>query len=139
MLKALQRERDAAIAQSRALEREREATLAATKVRELTNAAELGAVKAREREKAAMLAEIKAQERARAVEREGMVVTHEPEHAAAPQVKPSVIVPAAKAVETAVRIEPKPTDKFVAAETPTKFSADPCKGPSAKFLSTCNE
>ena len=51
MLKALQRERDAAIAQTRALERERDAALAAAR--------------AREREKAATQAAIKAQERAR--------------------------------------------------------------------------
>jgi len=44
-------------------------------------------------------------------------------------------VPAAKAVETAVRVESKPA----AAETPAKFSANPCNGPSAKFLSTCKE
>ena len=169
MLEALQRERDAAIAQSRALERERDAALATAKVRELTNAAELTAAKAREREKAATLAAIKAQERARTAELEAMVARERERAAAlaaanaqakppvepkpAPPVEAVVAAPAAKAVDEEVRSEPKPAtaasvsgvpidkpvDKPVAVEAPAKFSANPCKGPSAKFLSTCKE
>jgi general secretion pathway protein A len=122
MLKALERERDAAIAQTRALERERDAALAAAK--------------AREREKAATLAAIKEQERAAALAAANMQLRTPPvEPKPVPQVEAVVPVPATKAVETAVRVESKPA----AAETPAKFSANPCMGPSAKFLSTCKE
>ena len=122
MLKALQRERDAAIAQTRALERERDAALAAAR--------------AREREKAAAQAAIKAQERSAALAAANVHVGTPPvEPKPAPPVEAVVAVPAAKAVEAVVRAESKPA----AAETPAKFSANPCNGPSAKFLSTCKE
>jgi hypothetical protein len=127
MLKALQRERDAAIAQTRALERERDAALAAARVRELTHAAESGTAKAREREKTAALAAIKAQERAAAQAAATMQLSTPPVEA--------VVSPAAKAAEPKLRAESKPA----AAEVPATFSANPCKGPSAKFLSTCKE
>jgi type II secretory pathway predicted ATPase ExeA len=166
LFEALQRERDAALAQTRALERERDAALAAAKVRELTNAAELGAAKARAREKAATLEAIKAQERARTAELEAMFA-RERERAAAlaatsaqvskPQVEPKpaapaepvVAAPATKAADTEAQAEAKAVaatasvsasaDKPAATEAPAKFSANPCKGPSAKFLSTCKE
>jgi general secretion pathway protein A len=122
MLKALQRERDAAIAQTRALERERDAALAAAK--------------AREREKAATQAAIKEQERAAALAATNMQLSTPPvEPKPVPRVEAVIPVPAAKTVETAVHVESKPA----AAETPAKFSANPCLGPSAKFLSTCKE
>ncbi len=167
MLEALQRERDAAIAQTRALERERDAALASVKVRELTNAAELGAAKAREREKAATLEAIKAQERARTAEFEALVAREreraaaltaanaqaKPEPKPAPPVEALVSTPAARPANVEVRAASAPApappatsasidnpdDKPVAAEAPAKFSANPCKGPSAKFLSTCKE
>lgn len=166
MLGALQRERDAAVAQTRALERERDAALATAKVRELTNAAELSAAKAREREKAATLEAIKAQERARTAEFEAMLARERERAVAlaaanaqaskppvepktAPPVEAVVAVPAAKAVEAEVRVESRPAaapppasasaEKPVVSEAPAKFSANPCKGPSAKFLSTCKE
>ncbi len=170
MLEAVQRERDAAVAQTRALERERDAALATVKVRELANAAELSAAKAREREKAATLEAIKAQERARTAELEAMLARERERAAAlaaanaqaskppvepkpAPPVEAVVAAPAAKPVTAEVRVESKPAaavpsaeksaekseDKPVASETPAKFSANPCKGPSAKFLSTCKE
>ncbi len=166
LFEALQRERDAAIAQTRALERERDAALATAKVRELTNAAELGAAQARAREKAATLEAIKAQERARTAELEAMVA-RERERAAAlaatsaqvskPPVEPKAVVPPEPAVavplpraaEADAQAESKSAaaapsvsaaaEKPAAAETPAKFSANPCKGPSAKFLSTCKE
>ena len=169
MLEALQRERDAAIAQAHALERERDAALSAAKVRELTNAAELGAAKARAREKTATLEAIKAQERARTAEFEAMLA-RERERAAslaasnaqvktepklASPVEAVVAPPAAKAANPEARTESAPAtvaappasrtpvdsseDKPVAAEASAKFSANPCKGPSAKFLSTCKE
>lgn len=122
MLKALQRERDAAIAQTRALERERDAALAAAR--------------AREREKAATLAAIKEQERAAALAATNMQLRTPPvEPKPVPPVEAVVPGPAAKTVETVVRVESKPA----AVETPAKFSANPCNGPSAKFLSTCKE
>jgi type II secretory pathway predicted ATPase ExeA len=173
-IEAMERERDAAIAQARALERERDAALAAVKVRELTHAAELSATKAREREKTATLEAIKAQERARAAELEAMVA-REHERAAAlaaasaqvskppvapkpatpimskpPTIEAVADVPAViRAADAEPRSESKPdlapppanvlADKPAVTETPAKFSANPCKGPSAKFLSTCKE
>lgn len=150
MLEALQRERDAAVAQTRALERERDAALAAAKVRELTSAAELGAARARERERRAILEAAGARERARVAELEALAVrereravgqavvneaagrpvveTKPVEAAAAPPAKPLIREGAAE--ESRPPVAPEPT---------VKFTANPCKGPSAKFLSTCKE
>lgn len=163
MLEALQRERDAAIAQTKAMERERDAALAAAQAREQANAAALSAAHARAREKAATLEAVKAQERARTAELEA-IAARDRERAAAleaanVQMRKSQAeaksqadtksdadagVPAAKAAEVEPRVvEPVPAAKTPAAsaagESPVKFSANPCKGPSAKFLSTCKE
>ena len=156
MLEALQRERDAAIAQTKAMERERDAALAAAQAREQANAAALSAARARAREKAATLEALKAQEMARTAELEAIAV-RERERAATieaanvqlrksqAETKPDADagVPAAKAADAEPRAEPataaKATPPSAAAESPVKFSANPCKGPSAKFLSTCKE
>ena len=158
MLEALQRERDAAIAQTKALERERDAALAAARAREQANAAALGAAQARTREKAATLEALKAQERARTAELEA-ITARERERAAAieaanvqvrkfqaetklqTETKPALNegAPAARAMEAEPRAEAKAVPAPAAGESPVKFSANPCKGPSAKFLSTCKE
>ena len=164
MLEALQRERDAAIAQTKAMERERDAALAAAQAREQANAAALSAAQARAREKAATLEALKAQERARTAELEA-IAARDRERAAAleaanVQMRKSQMetklqadttksdtdtgAPVAKAVEPEPRvIEPAPAAQAPAASaagaSPVKFSANPCKGPSAKFLSTCKE
>ena len=162
MLEALQRERDAAIAQTKAMERERDAALVAAEAREQANAATLSAAQARVREKAATLEALKAQERARTAELEA-IAARDRERAAAleaanVQMRKSQAeaksqadtksyadagVPAARAAEAEPRVEPAPAAKAPAAsaagESPVKFSANPCKGPSAKFLSTCKE
>ena len=158
MLEALQRERDAAIAQTKALERERDAVLAAARAREQANTAALGAAQARTREKAATLEALKAQERARTAELEA-IAARERERAAAIEAANVQVrkfqteaksqaetkaaldegAPAARAVETEPRTEAKAAPVPAAGESAVKFSANPCKGPSAKFLSTCKE
>ena len=163
MVEALQRERDAAIAQAKALERERDAALVAAQAREQANAAALAAAQAREREKAATLDALKAQERARTAELEAIVARERERamalEAAAAQVRKSQAedkaqteikadtnegVSAASAGETGprpgphneVKVAPPPA---AAKESSVEFSTNPCKGPSAKFLSTCKE
>lgn len=163
MLEALQRERDAAIAQTKAMERERDAALAAAQAREQANAAALSAAQARAREKAATLEALKAQERARTAELEAIAARDRERavalEAANVQMRKSQTetklqadtksdadpgASAAKAAEAEPRvIEPALAAQVPAAstagESPVKFSANPCKGPSAKFLSTCKE
>ena len=73
----------------------------------------------------------------------------------APLAEPVVAAPAVKAADTKAADAEAPAeakspaaasssvsasaDKPATAEPPAKFSANPCKGPSAKFLSTCKE
>ena len=159
MLEALQRERDAAIAHTKAMERERDAALAAAKAREQANAATLGAAQARAREKAATLEALKAQERARIAEVEA-IAARERERAAAIEAanvqarksqaeaktqtesKPAAddgMLKTGEVERAEPRNDAKTATPSTAGESPVKFSANPCKGASAKFLSTCKE
>ncbi|HEX9626180.1 MAG TPA: AAA family ATPase [Acidiferrobacterales bacterium] len=158
--RALERERDAALAEIRALERERDAALMAARARERAEAAEIEATRARERERAAALEAAKALERVRAAELAAQEARERERAAAleaakvlerprAPELKtPPVSPPAERSAGTT---EPSGGVDSAAAEAPAdatraseekstlQFSANPCKGPSAKFLSTCKE
>jgi hypothetical protein len=156
MMSALQRERDAALAQAKALERERDAALAASKAREQATAAEVSAARARAREKAAAAEAMQAQEQARSAELEAMLAREREKAAAIEAAKleaarlleakaaaaanqPAPEQPAPAIVVDKPKTETRTAPVQTAAETQPKFSANPCKGPSAKFLSTCKE
>jgi type II secretory pathway predicted ATPase ExeA len=138
-LKAIERERDSALALAKAAEREamRNAALA----RERALAAERETALARERERAnqSVMAAEKAKNEARAVEAAAVVLERKPE--------PVLLPPAGTTADTVV---PKPMGFDIASQNtgaeagndektdePATFTANPCKGPSARFLSTC--
>jgi len=129
-------ERDAALAEARALERERDAALAVAKARERATKAELRAARAEEQERAAA----RGHSVAARVKHDAEPVASEarPKQATQP-------VPAAPAASEAVNAAvvapaaPAAAPKATKDSAPLKFSANPCKGPSAKFLSTCKE
>lgn len=158
---ALQRERDAAVAEIRALERERDAALAAARARERAETAEYAAAQARERERAAALEAAKAQERVRAAEL-AAAEARERERAAAieaakamdreraPEIKALKAGEEAAPPAPAGDLGPGSSTVPLPITTPAplvdnspkaslKFTANPCRGPSAKFLSTCKE
>ena len=141
------------------MERERDAALAAAQAREQANAATLGAAQARAREKAATLEALKAQERARIAEVEA-IAARERERAAAIEAanvqarksqaeaktqtesKPAAddgMLKTGEVERAEPRNEAKTAPPSTAGESQVKFSANPCKGASAKFLSTCKE
>ncbi|MEW6331190.1 MAG: AAA family ATPase [Pseudomonadota bacterium] len=142
-LKQIQRERDAALAVAEAAARERESMRQAALVRERALAAEHEAALARERERAARLT--------RAAEM-AVLQAHEAELAAETKAKtaePAAPVsgvnsgeaPASKAVagDLARRDAVSTAAAEAGASEAAAFSANPCKGPSARFLSTCEQ
>ncbi len=134
-LRELKRERDAALAEARALEKERDAALAVANAREQATSAELHELRAEERAKMAEIAAKAAQNRAQA-ERVSAP--------AKPQVSPAAAAKLAAASQpktAAVAVAQKPVAPSPVGHksAPLTFSANPCKGPSAKFLSTCKE
>ena len=139
-LKAIERERDSALALAKAAERKalRNAVLAQ---QERAQATEHEAALARERERANQLALAaeKAKNEARAVEAAAVVLERKPE--------PKSPIQARTTADTSI---PKPADFGATSQNagieagndeqdnePTTFTANPCKGPSARFLSTC--
>ena len=135
-LKQIKRERDAALAIAEAAARERESMRVAAQARERALAAEHEAALVQER----------AKQLAQAAEKV-LLQAHTAEMAAKAKVtEPALPPPMVKAEET-----PKTTlvdsslspqaGELDAAETganeATTFNANPCKGPSARFLSTC--
>ncbi|HSW52559.1 MAG TPA: AAA family ATPase [Sulfuricaulis sp.] len=140
-LNQIQRERDAALAAAEATVREREALQRAAQARERALAAEHEAALARERERAKQLAQ--AAELA-------LLQAHEAELAAAAKAaEPAAPVPEAKVSEVPAVIQAR--DSVVSsqgasveaaaeisdAKAAAAFTTNPCKGPSARFLSTC--
>jgi hypothetical protein len=147
-LKRIQEERDAAMVKAAAAEREREALRAAAIAREQALA--------QEREKAARLAkeaEKAAQEAKAARALADEKARQETQQAAKPTaVAPETKAPAKAAVSKPKQLFPEPTKFTVPADAkpagqaqstdagtsePTSFTTNPCKGPSARFLSTC--
>lgn len=139
-LNQIQRERDAALAAAEATAREREAMQRAAQARERALAAEHAAALARERERAKQLAQ--AAELA-------ILQAHEAELAAAakaaePAVSESRVkvneTPAAQATGSVVSSQDpsvEATAEISDAKADAAFTTNPCKGPSARFLSTC--
>ena len=173
-MQALERERDAALAEARALQRERDAALEAAHAQDKIRAAEIEAARARKRERTAALEAAKARQRIRAVEQAVDGLRRERDAALAiSQVKLREQSTSGNQTDTALAPNPdalKRNDSPLqnslensqnsataevqsqnsertqnkAAGTGAKqesvgFSANPCKGPSAIFLSTCRE
>jgi len=139
-LNQIQRERDAALAVAKAAARERESLRNAALARERALAAEHEAALTRERERAKQLAQ--AAELA-------ILQAHEAELAAeAKAVEPAAPASGAKLDETPATqatgsgLVSQDTSVEGAAEVndakaASAFTTNPCKGPSARFLSTC--
>jgi hypothetical protein len=139
-LNQIQRERDAALAVAKAAARERESLRNAALARERALAAEHEAALTRERERAKQLAQ--AAELA-------ILQAHEAELAAeAKAVEPAAPASGAKLDETPATqatgsgLVSQDTSVEGAAEisdakAAAAFTTNPCKGPSARFLSTC--
>ncbi len=150
-LQAIEKERDAAMAITKALERERDAALLAAKAQQEMRFAEKRAVeiiaqqerkaarevkKAQQRVREAELAAAKANERERVMKIQVMkakLAAQKKKDALAVQVNSSPVV---------THLAPKdikPVKKQAKPKGLTKFSANPCSSPSAKFLSTCKK
>jgi general secretion pathway protein A len=159
---AIQRERDEAMAATEELKRERDAALAAAqkqeairsaekraneiiavqerkyatemeRIRQRAFEAEVAAAKARERER---IANEDAEKARLEASRTTSAVTHQPVSAAT---QPVVTQPAAAQPATPQLTEPNSKPAASTEQTDTKFSANPCNSPSAKFLSTCKK
>lgn len=139
-LRQIERERDAAVAVAETAARERESLRNVALVRERVLAAEHEAALARERERAKQLT--KAAEMA-------ILQAHEAELAAEAKVaEPAVPALKVKGDDTSAagatgrgsasqNVNIEATAKLSGAKAATAFTANPCKGPSARFLSTC--
>jgi len=166
---ALKRERDAALAEARALQRERDAAIAVAKAQEDVRQAELKATRARQNELRTAAKAQRARERARAAIVEAEAARQSEQQAAleaakaqeekeravqmmnmgtAEPVQPeSVQLPGANNElidqQIPTMVGPKAGNPATAEssnnEKPGRFSPDPCKGPSAVFLSTCKK
>jgi hypothetical protein len=144
---ALVRERDAALAQVQALVRERDAVRAEAQARDVTHAAELASAHARVQEKDAALEALRAREETRVAEL-NTLLARERERSAA---KTSPMTATGESLPTPAEqttlLPPSTSPAAVSADGVTGVSAqptagfvpNPCKGPSAKFLSTCKE
>jgi general secretion pathway protein A len=138
-LKSIERERDSALASAKAAKREAMRNVALARERAL--AAEREMVLTRERERAnqsALVAE-KANHEARAVEAAAVVQERKPEPVLPPQTKTTADTGVHKSSGFDVpsqNADPVAGNDEIANE-PTMFTANPCKGPSARFLSTC--
>jgi hypothetical protein len=140
-LNQIQRERDAALAAAEAAARERESLRNAALARERALAAQHEVALTRERERAKQLAQ--AAELA-------LLQAHEAELAAAAKaVEPAAPVSEVKVSEVPAAVQApdsvissqgtsvEATAEISDAKAATAFTANPCKGPSARFLSTC--
>jgi hypothetical protein len=138
-LKSIERERDSALALAKAAEREARRNVALARERAVAAEREMALARERERANQSALAAEKAKHEARAAEAAAVVQERKPEPLSPPQ--------ASTTADTAV---PKPTKSGIASQNvgikadndenanePTTFTANPCKGPSARFLSTC--
>lgn len=155
-LKLIERERDAALAKANAAERERDAVRAAAAAREQALVAEREAALVREREKeerlareaeqAKQAARIAAEAAAAEKARQEAARAAAAARAAMPELTtppPAAVVTTGattlKAVTTGNPADESDVDEgnHDASDEPTTFTANPCKGPSARFLSTC--
>ncbi|MCW9013490.1 MAG: AAA family ATPase [Gammaproteobacteria bacterium] len=165
-INAMQQERDAALALTKALERERDAAIASAKVQEEMRAAEQRAAEiiaeqerktaiqitqARKRARQAELAAIRAEQRETQAREKAEQIRLEAEQARVEAARLKTVESAkqASAVAPVSVAQPVVNEEAISApaEKPTvkkepgstKFSANPCNSPSAKFLSTCKK
>ncbi|MDO8705931.1 MAG: AAA family ATPase [Sulfuricaulis sp.] len=139
--KRMQRERDAALAMSKSAERERQALLEAANARERAQAAEHEAELAREQERVNQLAFAaeKARQEARAAKVAVLAQQKRSELETPPQSAVSANTAASQPADVS-RPSQSADAETAAGENnsePALFTANPCKGPSARFLSTC--
>jgi type II secretory pathway predicted ATPase ExeA len=146
----LERERDTALERVRALERERDAAIEAARAATLARIARSEATRARlEKGRAAEIAARANEETARALEqlraaqeqaaRERAAAEHAMralESAVPPVTGQPAPTPAPAPALPPTPAEPRRTSPGET-DTATGFSTNPCKGPSARFLSTC--
>ncbi|MHB8453636.1 MAG: ExeA family protein [Acidiferrobacterales bacterium] len=143
-LQVLKSERDAALAETRALKRERDAAMAVARARERAADAELRAARAEaqaQQEQAEMVARTVKERAKHSAETESPAVRALPKQTADSASPPPVATQAVKPKVVAPVAPPPTAAKSGPAKdsAPLKFSANPCKGPSAIFLSTCKE
>ena len=150
-LKLIERERDAALAKARVAERARKAIRAATMARERALAAEHEVALAQERERGRQIAlaaeKTKEQERAAAAAEKARLEARAAAEAATmarnkmQEIKAPVQAVGSGASASSKPALPESASQESGAETdsgePILFSANPCRGPSARFLSTC--
>lgn len=138
-LRQIQRERDAAVAVAETAARERESLRNAALARERVLAAEHEAALARERERAKQLTKAAEMAILQAHEAELAAEAKVAEPAPPPKVKGDD-TPAARATVGASASQNaniEATAELSDAKAATAFTTNPCKGPSARFLSTC--
>jgi hypothetical protein len=137
----MQRERDAALALSQSSERKRQSLLAAADARERAQAAEHEAELARDRERVNQLAFAveKARQEARAAKVAVLAQQKRPELETPPQSAVPASTAASKPADVSQPSQSADTKAGAGEDNsePTLFTANPCKGPSARFLSTC--
>jgi hypothetical protein len=138
-LKSIERERDSALALAKAAKREAKRNVALARERALAEEREMVLARERERANRSALAAEKVNQEVRAVEAAAVAQERKTEPVLPPQTRTTA--------DTAVH---KPTGFDVPSQNadtvagndeidnePTMFTANPCKGPSARFLSTC--
>jgi type II secretory pathway predicted ATPase ExeA len=139
-LNRIQRERDAALAAAEAAARERESLRNAALARERALAAEHEAALTRERERAKQLAHAAELAILQAHEAELAAEAKAAEPAApVPEVKVDE-APATRAAGSGISSQDtgvEATAEVSDAKAAAAFTTNPCKGPSARFLSTC--
>ena len=136
---AIERERNSALALAKATKREAMQNVALARERALAAEREMALARERERANQLALAAEKAKNAARAVEAAAVIQEKKPEPKLPPQARTTA--------DTSI---PKPAGFGVTSQNtgtkagndeqdnkPTTFTANPCKGPSARFLSTC--
>lgn len=138
-LKSIERERDSVLALAKAAERKAMRNVALA--RERAPAAEREMALARERERAnqSALAVEMAKHEARAVEAAVVVQERKPEPVSPSQARTTadMAVPGPTGFAITSQNADAEAGNDEKASEPTTFTANPCKGPSARFLSTC--
>ncbi len=139
-LKSIERERDSALALAKAAEREalRNAVLAQQE-RALAAEHEMALARERERANQLALAAEKAKQEARVVEAAAVVQERKPEPVSPPQTRATANTAVPKSAGVGSTSQNTGTEKGndEKVSEPAPFTANPCKGPSARFLSTC--
>jgi general secretion pathway protein A len=137
--KSIERERDSALALAKAAEREAKRNIALARERALAMEREIALAQERMRVEQLALAAEKAKHEMRAVEAAAVVQERKPEPVSPPQARTTAdtAVPKLTGFGITSQIVGTEASDDEKANEPTTFTTNPCKGPSAKFLSTC--